>query len=553
MSSKILSEASGPDIVSNYSVDITVLHEAARCVGSATDSKESVNKMLRLMSEMLGLNRGRVLLKDDATGGLMIKYSYGLTEDQVARGRYKSGEGITGRVMDTRQVAVIQNVDEERNFLFKAVDREILPDGVVSYLAVPIFNDQDCIGVLAAHRLRMRPRSIQSDLLILRVIATLIAQVVIIEALVFEKTSRLERENDQLRQALKIKQPANIGILGDSASLKQALAKTLQVSDQSVTVLLTGESGTGKERFAQILHLNGRRRDKPFVAINCAAIPENLLESELFGYEKGAFTGANATKKGKFEHADGGTVFLDEIGDLTFELQAKLLRVLETTEVYKIGSTTPIPVDVRIVAATHKDLQLAVNDGRFRLDLYYRLSVFPIHLPPLRDRGNDIGLLARHFLLVANTEYGKNLYCDSSILQQLEGYDWPGNIRQLENVIRRLVLSSIGSEISKDSVSKVLEEESAIESYSKTSAQASSQRDIRTETPERLTFNAANSGEPKARPYGWVTANERMAIEDALQASFGNKTQAARALGMSLRQLRYRMQKLKINQTIYSK
>ena len=553
MSSKILSEASGPDIVSNYSVDITVLHEAARCVGSATDSKESVNKMLRLMSEMLGLNRGRVLLKDDTTGGLVIKYSYGLTEDQVARGRYKSGEGITGRVMDTRQVAVIQNVDEERNFLFKAVDREILPDGVVSYLAVPIFNDQDCIGVLAAHRLRMRPRSIQSDLLILRVIATLIAQVVIIEALVFEKTSRLERENDQLRQALKIKQPANIGILGDSASLKQALAKTLQVSDQSVTVLLTGESGTGKERFAQILHLNGRRRDKPFVAINCAAIPENLLESELFGYEKGAFTGANATKKGKFEHADGGTVFLDEIGDLTFELQAKLLRVLETTEVYKIGSTTPIPVDVRIVAATHKDLQLAVNDGRFRLDLYYRLSVFPIHLPPLRDRGNDIGLLARHFLLVANTEYGKNLYCDSSILQQLEGYDWPGNIRQLENVIRRLVLSSIGSEISKDSVSKVLEEESAIESYSKTSAQASSQRDRRTETPERLTFNAANSGEPKARPYGWVTANERMAIEDALQVSFGNKTQAARALGMSLRQLRYRIQKLKINQTIYSK
>ena len=553
MSSKILSEASGPDIVSNYSVDITVLHEAARCVGSATDSKESVNKMLRLMSEMLGLNRGRVLLKDDTTGGLVIKYSYGLTEDQVARGRYKSGEGITGRVMDTRQVAVIQNVDEERNFLFKAVDREILPDGVVSYLAVPIFNDQDCIGVLAAHRLRMRPRSIQSDLLILRVIATLIAQVVIIEALVFEKTSRLERENDQLRQALKIKQPANIGILGDSASLKQALAKTLQVSDQSVTVLLTGESGTGKERFAQILHLNGRRRDKPFVAINCAAIPENLLESELFGYEKGAFTGANATKKGKFEHADGGTVFLDEIGDLSFELQAKLLRVLETTEVYKIGSTTPIPVDVRIVAATHKDLQLAVNDGRFRLDLYYRLSVFPIHLPPLRDRGNDIGLLARHFLLVANTEYGKNLYCDSSILQQLEGYDWPGNIRQLENVIRRLVLSSIGSEISKDSVSKVLEEESAIESYSKTSAQASSQRDRRTETPERLTFNAANSGEPKARPYGWVTANERMAIEDALQVSFGNKTQAARALGMSLRQLRYRIQKLKINQTIYSK
>ena len=150
------------------------------------------------------------------------------------------------------------------------------------------------------------------------------------------------------------------------------------------------------------------------------------MESELFGYEKGAFTGASATKKGKFEHAHGGTVFLDEIGDLTFELQAKLLRVLQTNEVYKVGSTTPVSVDVRIVAATHKDLQLAVNQGHFRLDLYYRLSVFPIHLPALRERGNDVELLSRHFLLIANTEYGKNLYCGPDALRHLARYEWPG-------------------------------------------------------------------------------------------------------------------------------
>ena len=338
----------------------------------------------------------------------------------------------------------------------------------------------------------------------------------------------------------------NNGILGESQSLKDALLTTLQVAEQPVSVLLTGESGTGKERFAQILHLNSARRDKPFVAINCAAIPENLLESELFGYEKGAFTGASATKKGKFEHAHGGTVFLDEIGDLTFELQAKLLRVLQTNEVYKVGSTSPVSVDVRIVAATHKDLQLAVNQGHFRLDLYYRLSVFPIHLPALRERGNDVELLSRHFLLIANTEYGKNLYCGPVALRHLARYEWPGNIRRLENVLRRLVLSSTGPEFSPDSVVKVLEAESAIGSYPKPSAlvpgSSGDPSESRAMTPKMMAV-----GDPQARPYGWVSADERGSIENALKENFGNKTQAARVLGMSLRQLRYRMQKLGIS------
>jgi len=541
-------EQSESELISNHSVDLTVIHEAARRIGGEGSSQEAVNKILRLISEMVGLNRGRVLLPDAATGGLRIKYSYGLTQDQVDKGRYSPGEGITGKVMQSKQVAVIQNVDDEQNFLFRAVDREVLPEGVVSYLAVPILKDQDCLGVLAAHRLRIRPRSIQSDLLLLRVIATMVAQIVTIDAFVSERSARLKRENAELREALAAKQANNSGILGESQSLKEALSTTLQVAEQPVSVLLTGESGTGKERFAQILHLNSARRDKPFVAINCAAIPENLLESELFGYEKGAFTGAAATKKGKFEHAHGGTVFLDEIGDLTFELQAKLLRVLQTNEVYKVGSTTPVSVDVRIVAATHKDLQLAVNQGQFRLDLYYRLSVFPIHLPALRERGNDVELLSRHFLLIANTEYGKNLYLSPVGLRHLARYEWPGNIRQLENVLRRLVLSSTGSEISPDSVIKVLEAESAIGSYVKPSALGSPGTSMYDPAESRLSIpKVMNVGDPQARPYGWVSVDERSSIEGALKETFGNKTQAARILGMSLRQLRYRMQKLNIN------
>ena len=376
----------------------------------------------------------------------------------------------------------------------------------------------------------------------------MVAQIVTIDALVSERTARLKRENTELREALASRQASNNGILGESQSLKDALSTTLQVAEQPVSVLLTGESGTGKERFAQILHLNSSRRDKPFVAINCAAIPENLLESELFGYEKGAFTGAAATKKGKFEHAHGGTVFLDEIGDLTFELQAKLLRVLQTNEVYKVGSTTPISVDVRIVAATHKDLQLAVNQGQFRLDLYYRLSVFPIHLPALRERGNDVELLSRHFLLIANTEYGKNLYCGPVALRHLARYEWPGNIRQLENVLRRLVLSSTGSEISPDSVVKVLEAESVIASYGNPAAEIPPRTTIVDSAESRLSIpKTMNVGDPQARPYGWVSVDERGSIEGALKETFGNKTQAARILGMSLRQLRYRMQKLNID------
>ena len=534
--------------IGNHSVDLTVIHEATRCIGSEGSSHEAVSKILRLISEMVGLNRGRVLLPDDATGGLKIRYSYGLTQDQVDKGLYSPGEGITGKVMQSKQVAVIQNVDDEQNFLFRAVDREVLPEEVVSYLAVPILKDHDCLGVLAAHRLRIRPRSIQSDLLLLRVIATMVAQIVTIDALILERTARLRRENTELREALAARQASNNGILGESQSLKDALSTTLQVAEQPVSVLLTGESGTGKERFAQILHLNSARRDKPFVAINCAAIPENLLESELFGYEKGAFTGAAATKKGKFEYAHGGTVFLDEIGDLTFELQAKLLRVLQTNEVYKVGSTTPVSVDVRIVAATHKDLQLAVNQGQFRLDLYYRLSVFPIHLPALRERGNDVELLSRHFLLIANTEYGKNLYCGPVALRHLARYEWPGNIRQLENVLRRLVLSCAGSEISPDSVVKVLEAESAIGSYFKPSALGPPGTPMDDPAESRLSIpKMMNVGDPQARPYGWVSVDERGSIEGALKETFGNKTQAARILGMSLRQLRYRMQKLNIN------
>jgi len=230
-------------------------------------------------------------------------------------------------------------------------------------------------------------------------------------------------------------------ILTRSSRMKRVFETLAQIVDSRVTVLLHGESGTGKELVARALHNESNRRDEPFVAINCAGIPDTLLESELFGHEKGAFTGAAGAKKGKFELADGGTLFLDEIGEMPMLLQSKLLRVLQERQVERIGAAAPRDIDVRIISATHRDLMEMVREKRFREDLYYRLAVFPVHLPPLRDRAGDVALLARHFLSRYAREENKEISSlSSSALASLERYTFPGNVRELENIISRAVL-----------------------------------------------------------------------------------------------------------------
>ncbi|MET3998490.1 sigma 54-interacting transcriptional regulator [Marinobacterium sp. MBR-109] len=527
--------------------DLTVLHEAAKLIGHSGTPEIAITGTLRLMSQMLGLNRGRVLLPSTADGLLRIRYSYGLTDTERKRGLYSFEEGITGKVMQSGQQVVVQDVDQEPGFLFRAVDRATLPDGVVSYLAVPIMDGNLTVGVLAAHRLRMRPRAINADLVILRILATFIAQIIKINGLIDERTSHLREENQELKEALE-QQQNNYGILGESAAVRDALLQITRVADTPVTVLLTGESGTGKERFSQILHLNSKRRDQPFLAINCAAIPEQLLESELFGHEKGAFTGATASKQGKIELANGGTLFLDEIGDLNMELQSKLLRVLESQVIQRVGGIRDIPVDVRIITATHKNLQEAVNQGTFRLDLFYRLNVFPIHLPPLRQRTGDVRILARHFLLNANREYGRYTLFGKGVMERLESYNWPGNIRQLENVIKRAVLIALNGNISIGDIESILRQESVINNHLEAGQSAAPQG-----APASLPqLNAAviqpvspaGTLSSSSRPYSWVREDEEQSLLEALQQTGGNKTRAAALLGMTARQFRYRLEKL---------
>lgn len=253
-----------------------------------------------------------------------------------------------------------------------------------------------------------------------------------------EKQKMIEK-NDILKKKLKSHSPFH-GIVGESKKIKEIKNLIYKIADSKASVLLMGESGTGKELFARAIHQCSQRRNKPFVAINCAALPQTLLESELFGYEKGAFTGALKQKKGKFELANGGTLFLDEIGEMNLETQSKLLRVLQEKEYERVGGLKPIKVDIRIVAATNVDLEEAIKQGRFREDLYYRINVIPIEIPPLRERKEDIPMLAEYFLKVFNGEYGKNIELISmEVLDIFMEYEWPGNARELKNIIESAV------------------------------------------------------------------------------------------------------------------
>jgi len=531
--------------------ELLVVQQAARLITQSADPVPAIQGILRLLSELLGLNRGRVVLPNKQSERLKIQYAYGLTDVERNKGQYDLGEGITGRVYQTGQLALIQNIDEEPTYLTRAVDRVNLPDEAVAYLAVPIILDELPIGVLAVHRLRNRERQFQRDLSLLQIIATFIGQVLRVKELISERTAHLLTENKLLRNKLEGK-GAQYGILGESPALQRAIEQALQVVSTGTTVLLLGESGTGKERFARMQHIASKRASGPFVSINCGAIPAALIESELFGHEKGAFTGATTAKKGKIELANGGTLFLDEIGDLDLDLQTKLLKVLEDREIQRVGGTKSIPVDIRIVAATHQNLQEAVNENRFRLDLFYRLNVFPIRLPPLRSRQGDVAILARHFLNGANEEYSRNVVFGLRSLERLESYRWPGNIRQLENLVKRAVLLCGETIISCDLIEQILAEEGGISSptddIDKPEILETFKRDVpshNTEPPMTTAPVPHNMGHGM-RPYSRVRDDEIDLILNALKLNYGNKTRAAISLGLTPRQLRYRLKKLEI-------
>ncbi|MDW7712553.1 MAG: sigma 54-interacting transcriptional regulator, partial [Deferrisomatales bacterium] len=439
------------------------------------------------------------------------------------RGRYRVGEGVMGRVLETGQPMVIPSIGAEPLFLDRTGARADLDRSRVAFLCVPVKVGTRTVGVLSADRLSAGEQDLEEDLRLLSIVAGVVAQAVRVQQMVRREKAELADENRRLRRALDGAYRLD-NMVGTSPLMLAVYEQVHLVAKSRATVLITGESGTGKELVAKAIHFNSDRAQKPYVRLSCASLPPTLLESELFGHERGAFTGAVARKPGRFELADGGTIFLDEVGEIPLELQVKLLRVLQERELERLGGRETLRVDVRVVAATNRELAREVREGRFREDLYYRLNVVPLHLPPLRERREDVPLLAHHFLRRFSEENRKPFEGISpEALELLVRHDWPGNVRELENTVERAVVLARGPLILPQDLPGFLAE----------SAPARGEGPRLEDAVARVAADLFEEPPPEGVYRAVVGRVERVLLDHALARSGGVRLQAARLLGIN--------------------
>lgn len=512
--------------VQRESLELQVLYEITRQMNAPFPLEERMRKMLDVLHEKMGMERGTLTLLDAEGENLTIEIAHGLDDQTMKKGRYKVGEGITGKVVEAGEPIAVPNIGEEPLFLNRTGARHDFRRNRIAFICVPIKIDQETIGAFSVDRLFQGDVSLEEDLRLLTIISLVIAQAVANYRMREQEKAKLQSENIELKRELAKKfHPSNI--IGESKRMKEVYEAIDMVSRTRSTVLLRGETGTGKELVAHAIHYASLRAKGPFVKVSCAALPETLLESELFGYEKGAFTGAVSSKPGRFEMANGGTLFLDEIGDISASMQVKLLRALQEKEFERVGGTRTIQVDVRVIAATNRDLEKAIQEKQFREDLYYRLNVVPIFLPSLRERKEDIPLLVAHFLKKASLENGKKVkYVSDAAMEYLMNYAWPGNIRELENVIERAVLLCKSDTLEPD--------------LFPIPGQKGHPAAIHLKAPEP----AMEGGDKTVFLGDLPTAVEKLEkqfIQEALQKTGGNQRQAAKILGVTERILGYKI------------
>jgi Nif-specific regulatory protein len=492
------------------------LVDVSQALGGHVSLPAALSAVLLTLARRCGAVRGAVSLLEDSSGELEIRASIGLHQARE-RTRYQLGEGITGMVASTGEPIVVPQISQDSRFLHRAAGRQERRGAEFSFLCVPLLLHRRVVGTLSVELPYRREREFDRLLKFLRVVASMISQAVRIHRLLEAERQKLVSENAQLRQELQQRNYL-FNMVGASGPMRQLYDEVTRVAGTNTTVLIRGESGTGKELIAQAIHEHSPRARGPFIKVNCAALPETLVESELFGHERGAFTGAQARKKGRFELAHGGTLFLDEVGELSPLIQVKLLRVLQEREFERVGGTESVRVDVRVVAATNRDLERGLAEGSFREDLYYRLNVFPIFVPPLRARKADVLPLVDHFIEKYSGEQGKDIKrISTSGIDLLSRYHWPGNVRELENTIERAVLMADGEVIHGHHLPPTLQTAEA------------------TGTVVSASLGAA------------VEAFERGIIEDALKTSRGNRSKAARLLSTTDRVISYKVKKYRID------
>ena len=439
---------------------IDIVEEITQILGDNLELNEVFQQAVSLLSRRLNITRAALVLLDRASGQLRTVAAVGLTPAEQQRARYAVGEGVTGAVHASGEAAVIPDVTQHPDFLNRigstpggesgsassAAPTSTADTDVTSFICVPVRDGDGRVGTVSIHKPFTDDATLAADARLLKIVAGLFSQTVRIHHLVqMEKDQWLE-ENERLRDSLRTRYKFD-NIIGSSPVMLDVLNTIGQVASSRATVLLLGETGCGKEMIAKAIHYNSPRKDKTMIRINCGALSPQLLESELFGHVKGSFTGAIKDKIGRFEAADGGTIFLDEVGTLDPQLQVKLLRVLQEREFERVGDHRTVKTDVRVIAATNLELEDEVRNGSFREDLYYRLNVVTIHLPPLRTRREDIPRLIDHFLDRYNRENQRHVSTISrDVLNTLLRYPWPGNVRELENAVERAVVLSTGEE-----------------------------------------------------------------------------------------------------------
>jgi Nif-specific regulatory protein len=495
---------------------LTTLLQISQALSATLNLKAGLHDVLETLAREHGAFLGLVAIIDADSRQLQVEAAYGLTKpsDQI---RYTVGEGIVGRVAETGRPVIVPRVSREPAMAHRATPREPAHQRERSFVCVPITVDRKTVGALGITLTYKPERNYDHSGKFFGIVGSMIGQAVKIQRLISAERRRLVAENAHLRQELRDRYDFS-GLIGSSRLMRHVYEQVEQVARTNTTVLIRGESGTGKELVARAIYQNSLRAAKPFVAVSCGALPDTLVGSELFGYEKGAFTGAQERKKGRFELADGGTLFLDEIGDVHPSTLVKLLRVLQQREFERLGGTTTIKVNVRVIAATNKDMEQAIAQGTFREDLFYRLNVFSIFVPALRDRKTDVLLLADHFLEMFAREHRKDIRRISTpAIDMLNSYHWPGNIRELQNVIERAALVCDGQVIHAHHLPPTLQTAEA------------------TGTAMSLSLSDA------------VGVYEADVIKDALKSARGSRAKAARLLRTTDRILNYRLRKLKID------
>jgi Nif-specific regulatory protein len=495
---------------------LSTLLEASQALSATLDLHAALTRVLEILIRHHDAVRGAVVLRNEHSGDVELEAAAGAVQ-AGRRIRFQPGEGIIGQVIQTGKPVVVPRVSREPKFVPRLSDRPELSQQELSYVSTPIALEGRTVGAVSID-LRFKPdRDYHRTSKFLGVVGSMIAQAVRVHRLIEADKRKLQDENTHLRQELTERYDFS-NIVGTSGPMRQVFEQIAQVAPTNTTVLLRGESGTGKELIAHAIHYNSTRAQKPFIKVSCAALPQDLIESELFGYEKGAFTGAHATKKGRFEAAEGGTLFLDEIGELNLATQVKLLRVLQEREFERLGGTQTIRANIRLIAATNKDLEKAIAAGEFREDLYYRLNVFSIFVPPLRERKADVLLLADYLLEKFSREHGKQVKRVSTpAIDMLSSYHWPGNVRELANVIERAVVVCDAQVIHAHHLPPTLQTAEA------------------TGTAQTATLRDS------------MEAFEKDALLDALKSARGNRAKAARLLATTERIFNYRVKKYGID------